>query len=68
MRRSPFGEIGIESELAELSRQPVVPSAAVAVSEPDEDVFAAAVGGAVEVDDVDLGADDDEGDDSADDV
>jgi DNA-directed RNA polymerase subunit beta len=36
-RMSPFGEIGIESELAELSRQPVVPSAAVAVSEPDEE-------------------------------
>jgi DNA-directed RNA polymerase subunit beta len=36
-RLSPFGEIGIESELAELSRQPVVPSAAVAVSEPEEE-------------------------------
>jgi hypothetical protein len=35
-RPSPFSEIGIESELAELGRQPVVPSAAVAVSEPDE--------------------------------
>ena len=32
-RLSPFGEIGIESELAELARQPVVPSAAVAVTE-----------------------------------
>jgi DNA-directed RNA polymerase subunit beta len=37
-RMSPFSEIGIESELAELGRQPVVPSAAVAVSEPDEEV------------------------------
>lgn len=35
-RLSPFGEIGIESELAELSRQPIVPSAAVALSEPEE--------------------------------
>ena len=32
-RLSPFGEIGIESELAELSRQPMIPSAAIAVSE-----------------------------------
>lgn len=69
LRRSPFGEIGIESELAELSRQPVVPSAAVAVSEPDEDVFAGAAGAvAADVDDVDLGVDDDEADDAGDDV
>jgi len=40
-RLSPFGDIGIESELSELSRQPVVPSAAVAVSEPDEEFVAA---------------------------
>jgi hypothetical protein len=30
---SPFGEIGIESELMELGRQPLVPSAAVTVTE-----------------------------------
>jgi DNA-directed RNA polymerase subunit beta len=41
-RLSPFGEIGIESELAELSRQPVVPSGAVAVSEGDEEFAAQA--------------------------
>ncbi len=32
-RMSPFGEIGIESELLELGRQPLVPSAAVTVTE-----------------------------------
>jgi DNA-directed RNA polymerase subunit beta len=35
-RLSPFGEIGIESELMELGRQPLVPSAAVSVSEGEE--------------------------------
>ncbi|HEY9755442.1 MAG TPA: DNA-directed RNA polymerase subunit beta [Oculatellaceae cyanobacterium] len=35
-RANQFSEIGMESELAELGRQPVVPSAAVAVSEADE--------------------------------
>jgi len=70
-RLSPFGEIGIESELAELSRQPVVPSAAVAVSEPPEDdtFVVADLPGADVDDEVDLvvGADDDE-DDAPDDV
>jgi hypothetical protein len=32
-RMSPFGEIGMESELAELGRQTILPSAAVAVTE-----------------------------------
>jgi DNA-directed RNA polymerase subunit beta len=53
-RLSPFGEIGIESELAELSRQPVVPSAAVAVSEPDE-AFAAETDGDTETAEVVVG-------------
>jgi DNA-directed RNA polymerase subunit beta len=44
-RVSPFSEIGIESELAELGRQPVVPSAAIAVSEPDEVFGTKALGG-----------------------
>jgi hypothetical protein len=35
-RMSPFGEIGMESELAELSRTTILPSAAVAVTERDE--------------------------------
>ncbi len=75
-RLSPFGEIGIESELAELSRQPVVPSAAVAVSEPDEGGFGG--GGAEESDGeaeaeteeivVGLGAEEDEGDEPADEI
>jgi DNA-directed RNA polymerase subunit beta len=56
-RMSPFGDIGIESELSELGRQPVVPSAAVAVSEPDEE-FAAA-GLSIETPAVELGLDDD---------
>jgi DNA-directed RNA polymerase subunit beta len=76
-RVSPFSEIGIESELAELGRQPVVPSAAVAVSEPDE-VFDTLGGGGG--DDVDNGievvaedvvpfpADDDVDDEAADDI
>jgi len=34
-RLSPFGEIGIESELAELSRQPMIRSAAIAISNVD---------------------------------
>jgi hypothetical protein len=37
-RMSPFGEIGIESELAEL-RQQAVPSGMVAVSEGDEELL-----------------------------
>ncbi len=39
MRRiSPFGEIGMESELAELgNRNAIVPSAAVALTERDEE-------------------------------
>jgi DNA-directed RNA polymerase subunit beta len=37
-RLSPFGDIGIESELSELSRQPVVPSGAVAVTEIEEEL------------------------------
>ncbi len=36
-RLSPFGEIGMESELMELGRAPIVPSAAVTVSEPGEE-------------------------------
>jgi len=41
-RLSPFGDIGIESELSELGgRQPVVPSAAVAVSEMEEELVPA---------------------------
>ena len=36
-RLSPFGEIGLESELAELSRQAQMPAGAVAVSAGDED-------------------------------
>lgn len=36
-RMSPFGEIGMESELAELGRQTILPSAAVAVTERDEE-------------------------------
>jgi DNA-directed RNA polymerase subunit beta len=39
-RMSPFGEIGIESELMELGRQPLVPSAAVTVTEGDAVVSA----------------------------
>lgn len=35
-RPSPFSEIGIESELMELGRQPLVPSAAVMVSQGEE--------------------------------
>jgi DNA-directed RNA polymerase subunit beta len=40
-RLSPFGDIGIESELSELGRQPVVPSAAIAVTELDEELVTA---------------------------
>ncbi len=37
MRRvSPFGDIGMESELAELTRQTMIPATGVAVSEPEE--------------------------------
>jgi DNA-directed RNA polymerase subunit beta len=71
-RLSPFGEIGIESELAELSRQPVVPSAAVAVSEPEEDSpFVVADLPGVDADDeADLvvAADDDDSDDEPSDL
>jgi len=62
-RLSPFGEIGIESELAELSRQPVVPSAAVAVSEPDEELVSQPEAVAEEIgleEDIDGGDGDDE--------
>jgi DNA-directed RNA polymerase subunit beta len=72
-RLSPFGEIGIESELAELGRQPVVPSAAVAVSEgPDDEPFVGAAADTVveaeeeeEADLLPLGGDD--GDDDVED-
>jgi DNA-directed RNA polymerase subunit beta len=37
-RMSPFGEIGIEAELQELSRQTMMPQAAVGLSEPDEEI------------------------------
>ena len=66
-RLSPFGEIGIESELADLSRQPVVPSAAVAISEVEDEVFAPS--SEIETEEVAVGiaeADVDDGDDSAD--
>jgi hypothetical protein len=36
-RMSPFGEIGLESELAELTKLQMVPQTAVAVGEPDAD-------------------------------
>jgi DNA-directed RNA polymerase subunit beta len=35
-RLSPFGEIGLESELAELSRQTAIPASAVATADSDE--------------------------------
>ena len=35
-RLSPFGEIGLESELAELSRQTAIPASAVATADADE--------------------------------
>src|SRR5258708_28597774 len=41
-RMSPFGEIGIESELMELGRQPIVPSAAVTVTEVEGEAETAA--------------------------
>jgi DNA-directed RNA polymerase subunit beta len=46
-RLSPFGEIGIESELAELSRQPMIPSAAIAVSDvgSGNDLIGGPIGG-----------------------
>ena len=37
-RFSPFGEIGLESELAELAKQQVMPQTAVAVSDPEEEI------------------------------
>jgi len=44
---SPFGEIGLESELAELSRQTAIPASAVATvdSEEGDDTEAADDGG-----------------------
>jgi hypothetical protein len=43
-RLSPFGEIGLESELAELSRHTAVPASAVAVVEGDEELVDDTVG------------------------
>ncbi|MBU6450912.1 MAG: DNA-directed RNA polymerase subunit beta [Cyanobacteria bacterium REEB67] len=43
-RLSPFGEIGLESELAELSRHTAVPASAVAVADPDDDAVEEIVG------------------------
>jgi hypothetical protein len=43
-RLSPFGEIGLESELAELSRHTVVPPSAVAVADGDDDLVDEVVG------------------------
>ena len=43
-RLSPFGEIGLESELAELSRHTAVPATAVAVVDPDDDAAEEIVG------------------------
>jgi DNA-directed RNA polymerase subunit beta len=43
-RLSPFGEIGLESELAELSRHTAVPATAVAVVDSDDDLADEVVG------------------------
>jgi len=43
-RLSPFGEIGLESELAELSRHTAVPASAVAVAEGDDELGDEVVG------------------------
>lgn len=83
-RMSPFGEIGMESELAELGRQTILPSAALAVTERDEEslgdegsVVATEVRAAVpagdapdETDEFALGGDDgvDDSDDADEDV
>src|SRR5262249_3908802 len=51
MRRvSPFGDIGMESELAELTRQTMIPSTGVAVSEPEESEGTTAVMDEVSID------------------
>jgi hypothetical protein len=38
-RMNSFGEIGMESEIAELSRQPIIPSVAIALTERDEELI-----------------------------
>ncbi len=63
-RMSPFGEIGIESELMELGRQPLVPSAALTVTEPQEGLGGDSESDLIEEDDSsDLGEEEESGGD-----